>query len=53
MEETTLGYGSRAICIVLLISLFSLAGFGGYGMMGMMGGGYGFGAMFFGWLTWI
>ena len=40
-----------AICVVLLLGLFGFSGFGGYGMMGMMGGSYGYGMMFFGWIT--
>jgi uncharacterized membrane protein len=42
-----------AICAVLLISFFGFAGFGNYGMMGMMGGNFGYGMMFYGWITWI
>ncbi len=42
-----------AVCAVLFLGLFSFAGTGGYGMMGMMGGSYGYGMMFFGWLTWV
>lgn len=41
------------IGIVLLLAFFGISGFGGYGMMGMMGGGYGYGMMFFGWITWV
>lgn len=44
------------ICVIVLLSLFGFSGmmgpgFGGYGMMGMMGGSYGYGPMFFGWIT--
>ena len=47
-----------AICAVLLISFFGFGGMMGIGYGNMMGsygmmGGYGYGAMFLGWLMWI
>lgn len=42
-----------AVCVVLLLGLFGFSGFRGYGMGGMMYGSYGYGMMFFGWITWV
>lgn len=42
--------------IILFSGIFSLSmtnRFDQYGMMGMMGGTYGYGMMFFGWITWV
>ncbi|MBS3078729.1 hypothetical protein J4218_01275 [Candidatus Pacearchaeota archaeon] len=47
--------------VVILVVIFLLGIFGsgygmmnsGYGMMGGLNGGYGYGMMAFGWITWI
>ncbi len=44
------------IAVLLLSGIFSFSfanGFSQYGMMGMMGGSFGYGMMFFGWITWV
>ena len=52
-NNNTLIWIILAICIVLLLGFFRFAGWRDYGMIGMMGGNYGYGMMFFGWITWV
>lgn len=55
-DNNFLSWVILAIAVILVFGILSFNRIGGYG--GMMSrysmmGGYGYGAMFFGWITWI